>query len=139
VPAVAKAATSAGAQAFATFFYAQTKRAFESKDPELIRAISAPGCKACDNYIRSITKLRDNNERVENFTVNVLLAVAPAVTGNAARVDVSWSSPQVIRYDAAGKVLSREGPFKRVDDEFNLLRSRGTWLVAEITPMRRQK
>jgi hypothetical protein len=139
VPAEAKAATSAGAEAFAKFFYTQVKLAYQTKNPELVRAISAQGCVSCNRYIDSVTKLRDNNERMDDYVLSVLLAVAPAVTGNSARVDVSWSSPQVIRYDAAGKVLSREGPFTRVDDEFQLVRDGNRWLVAQVKSLRVQK
>ena len=136
VPAEAQAPTSAGAEAFARFFYTETKRAFESKNPDLIKAISAPGCTSCDNYIASITLLRDNNERVENFTVTVLSAVAPALAGSTARVDVSWSSPEVLRYDASGKVIMREGPFKRVDDQMNLVRRGDSWVIAQLKSRR---
>jgi hypothetical protein len=140
VPADAKAATSAGAEAFAKYFYAQITTAFATKDPDLIRAISAPGCTSCDNFIRSVTKLRDNNERVENFTVDVIQAVAPAVTDGTARVDVSWMTPDVaIRYDAAGKEIFRDGPYKRVDDEFKLTRQGDGWLVSAVTSLRRVK
>jgi hypothetical protein len=139
VPADAKAATSAGAEAFAKFFYTQVKLAYQTKNPELIRAISAPGCASCDRYIESITELRDNNERMGDYELKVLVAVAPAVTGDTARVDVSWSSPQVIRYDANGKILTREGPFKRVDDQFNLVRAADGWRVAQVKSLRVQK
>jgi hypothetical protein len=137
VPAAAKAATSAGAEAFAKFFYVQVKRAFEEKNPDLVKSLSAPGCASCDRFIGSITKLRDNNERVENFNMNVTLAVAPAVTGNTARVDISWTSPlEMVRYDASGKVLTREGPFKRADDQMNLVRDGDGWRVGQLKTLR---
>jgi hypothetical protein len=139
VPAAAQAATSAGAEAFARFVYTQIKLAFETKNPDLVRAISAPGCASCDRFVNSITKLRDNNERVENFGMNVMFAVSPAVTGETTRVDVSWSSPEMIRYDASGKVLTREGPFRRVDDQMNLVRKGDGWLIAQLRALRTQK
>jgi hypothetical protein len=140
IPAEARASTSAGAEAFAKFFYAETVTAFETKNPDLIKAISAPGCTACDNYIRSLTKLRDNKERVENFAVDVILAVAPVVTGGTARVDVAWSTPAVaIRYDSAGKEIFRDGPYKRVDAQVNLVHRGDSWLVTAIKPIRTQK
>lgn len=137
IPAAARPATSAGAEAFARFFYAQLKLAFETKNPELVRALSSPGCASCDRFITSITKLRDNDERVENFNMNVLLAIAPAVTGDSARVDVSWSAPlEMVRFDANGKVLNREGPFKRADDQVNLTRQDDGWRVAQLRTLR---
>jgi hypothetical protein len=140
VPVDAQAATSAGAEAFAKFFYAQMKRAFETKNPDLIKLISAPECTSCANYVGSVTELRDNNERVENFVVNVTLAVAPALTGSTARVDVTWSSPgPAIRYDASGKEIYRDGPYRRVDDEMKLVRSGDTWLVTSLRSIRRLK
>jgi thiol-disulfide isomerase/thioredoxin len=138
VPTQAKAADTAGATAFAKFFYAQTVVAFSTNNPELIQAISAPGCTACKNYIDSLTRLRDNNERVENFEVNIIDAVTPTVTGPTARVDVSFSAPQAIRYDASGKVILRDGPYKRIDESVDLVRSGDAWLVKEIKALRRQ-
>src|SRR5690242_17925952 len=63
IPAEAKVANSAGAEAFAKFFYTQVKLAYQAKNPDLVRAISAAGCASCERYVQSITKLRDNNER----------------------------------------------------------------------------
>ncbi|MDT7573608.1 MAG: hypothetical protein QOE05_3782 [Actinomycetota bacterium] len=138
VPEAAKAATSTGAEAFARFFYGQVERAFATKDPGLISAISEPGCSSCDNFVRSITKLRDNNERVDDLAFNVVLAVAPAVSGDTARVDITWSSSTVaIRYDAAGKEIYRDGPYKRVDDEMKLVRRGDAWRVLEFKSLRR--
>jgi hypothetical protein len=140
VPAAAKAATSTGAEAFARFFYTQVVRAFAAKNPALIASISAPGCTACESYIRSLTKLRDNNERVEHFSIKVISVVAPAVTGASARADVSWSQPDVaVRYDASGKEIFRDGPYRRVDTQLNLLRQGDGWLVSEIKPIRTEK
>lgn len=139
IPPAARAATSAGAEAFARFFYEQTQRAFETKNPDLLRAISAPGCTACERYIQSVTQLRENNERVENYAVTVLLAVAPAVTGDTARVDLSYALPEAIRYDAAGKVITREGPFTRVDVQVSLIRSGDRWLVQQTKALRRMR
>jgi hypothetical protein len=132
VPAEATAATSAGAEAFAKFFYAQVQRAFEAKDPEIVRVLGAPGCGACDAYVASITKLRDNNERVEGYALTVFDAIAPAVTGPRARVDVSWTAPVVKRLDANGKVIRTEGPFRRVNEQVELLRSGDQWRVQAI-------
>lgn len=132
VPAEARPATSAGAEAFATYFYEQTNRAFGEKNPDLVRALSAPGCGACDAYVASIQRLRDRNERVEGYGVHVFQAVAPEVTGNVARVDVSWSATQMKRYDADGKVIRTEGPFRRVNEQVGLLRTSDGWLVQSI-------
>jgi hypothetical protein len=132
VPAAAKAPTSAGAEAFAKFFYAQTNRAFNEKNPELVKALSAPGCGACDAYVGSIQRLLNNNERVEGYAVNVFFAVAPEVGGDTARVDVSWSVPLIKRFDAQGKVFRTEGPFSRVNEEVGLLRVGDRWLVHSI-------
>lgn len=140
LPAEARPATSAGAEAFARYFYTQVQRAFETKNPDLVIALSAPGCTSCDNYIRSLTKLRDNNERVENFTVRILVAVAPQVVGPRARVDVSWMTPDVaIRYDVQGREIFRDGPYKRVDDQFNLTYGGAGWRVSAIQSLRRQR
>jgi hypothetical protein len=138
VPAEAQPATSAGAEAFARFFYAQTVVAFNSKNPDLIALISAPGCTACKNYVDSLTSLRDNHERVDNFKVEIMDAVAPMVTGPEARVIVSFSAPQAIRYDANGKVLLKDGPYKRIDEQVSLVRQGDHWLIKEVKALRRQ-
>jgi hypothetical protein len=138
VPAAAKAADTAGATEFAKFFYAQTVVAFNTKDPSIVARISAPGCSACKNYIDSLTRLRDKHERVDNFAVNIIAAVAPLVSGPTARVDVSFSAPLAIRYDASGKVILKDGPYKRIDEQVDLVRSGDAWLIKEIKALRRQ-
>jgi hypothetical protein len=140
IPIEAQAATPAGAQAFARFFYSQIGVAFETKNPDLIKALSAPECESCSRFVESVTDLRDSNERVDHFVMEVSLAVAPAMTDNTARVDVTWSSPEAaVRYDARGKEIYRDGPWKRVNDEMKLTRSGGSWLVTSFRSLRREK
>jgi hypothetical protein len=44
----------------------------------------------------------------------------------------------VVRYDASGKVINREGPFRRVDDQINLIRQGDGWLIGEVHSLRTQ-
>ena len=140
VPVAARAADSAGAEAFARFVYAQIERGFTARNPALVSAISAPTCAACSRFISSISSLRDQGGRIENFRFRIVSAVAPAVADNAVRVDVTWALPNpAIWYDTKGKVVLRDGPYSRVDDEVSLRRRGESWVVTDMTTMRRRR
>jgi hypothetical protein len=136
VPTGVQAPTAQGAAEFVRFFYGQIERGFAVRDPQLVAALSLPSCTACGNYIRSMTKLRANNERAEGFKITLKSAVAPADTGRQARVDVSWSYPGATRYDASGKVIRREPATRGIEEQVDLVRVGDEWRVTEIHRIR---
>jgi hypothetical protein len=136
VPSGIQAPTAQGAADFVRFFYGQIERGFATKNPQLVAEHSEPGCSSCANYVRSMTKLRDNNERVAGFKIIINNAVAPGDTGNDARVDISWNTPATTRYDAAGNVIRREPAASGIEEQVNLVRSAGEWRVKEIQRIR---
>lgn len=132
-PTGINAATPEGAAEFARYFYSQVELAYKQRDPEIVSRLSAPGCVACERFVASIARLRDNNERSEGLVYGILFAQAPGNDGTEARVDVIYSGPEVVRYDAQGQEINREAAAVNAEEQVNLVRSEaGTWLVAEI-------
>jgi hypothetical protein len=132
VPPAAQEQTPEGAAEFARFFYAEVRRAFIEKDPEIIRRLSAPGCEACDRFVASLTKLRDNNERTSDFAFEIVVAEAPASDGPEARVDVIYNSPTIQRYNASGEVIYEEPAAQGAEIQMTLTRAPEGWLVQEV-------
>lgn len=130
--AVVGDATPQGAADFARHFFAQITKAFATADPTLVSALSRPGCTTCDAYVASLTKLRDNRERVSPVSFTVHFAEAPATDGKTARVDVQYSVPASKRYDAAGRVIYTERASVRVNATVKLLRLGSSWRVVEV-------
>ena len=133
VPSAATPATAQGAAAFARYFYMQIERAFAQRDPSLVAALSDASCQTCNNYIRSVTTLRDEHQRIEGKLVfTILLAEAPATDGKTARVDVIWSTPANKRYDSAGRLIHSQGPLSRVEETLELRRAGDSWMVQRV-------
>lgn len=133
VPSEATAATPEGAAAFVRFFYAQVEKAYRSKDPELVSALALPGCSACERFETSISSLRDEGQRTEGLIYDIVTSVAPPIDGDAARVDVVYNGPEVVRYDAAGNVVNREPAAEFVNEQVDLRMVDGSWRVVEVT------
>jgi hypothetical protein len=132
-PTGMNAPTPEGAAEFARHFYSQVELAYQRKDPNLIQRLSAPGCVACERFVASVSRLRDNDERVEGLLYEISFAQAPATHGKEARVDVIYDGPEVVRYDSEGRVVNREPGAVKAEEQVNLVRSpSGGWLVAEI-------
>lgn len=132
VPPSAQAETPEGAAAFARFFYSEVGRAFAAKDPEIIRRLSAPGCRACDMFVESLTKLRDNNERASDIDFDIVFAEAPAPDGDQVRVDVIYNTDDLQRFDADGKLIYEEKAVQGAQVQMTLVRGGDAWLVQEV-------
>jgi hypothetical protein len=133
LPSAVSAPTPEGAGAFARFWYSEIEAAFATKDPERVRALSAPGCAACDQFIRSVTRLRDRNERVDNYRIEVIAAETPALTdASRAEVTVVYNTDGATRYDAEGAVIRQDPARDLVEQTLVLTRSGSTWRVVEV-------
>jgi predicted lipid-binding transport protein (Tim44 family) len=132
VPPAAQAATPQGASAFARFFYAEVQRAFAEKDPEIIGRLSAPGCKTCDLFVASLTRLRDEEESASPVIYDVLYAETPGFSGPEAVVEVRYNSPANVRKDKSGAVISTEPEVRDVQEQMVLTRAADGWLVKEL-------
>lgn len=132
VPSEATAATPQGAAEFARHFYAQVERAYVEKEPRYIRELSAPGCSACERFVASVTQLRDENQRSEGATYEIVAAEAPAVEGESARVDVVYNGPEAVVYDVDNNVVLREPAVTLANEQLNLVRVAGEWRVQEV-------
>lgn len=129
-PAVASH-TPEGAVAFARYWYGQVELAYGRRDPSLVVRLSAPGCVTCDRYVKSITRARANDERVEGLSFRITFAEAPALSGNSARVDVIYDAPATHRYDSAGHEIHSQPSVKGFKEQLELILVNGSWLVAQ--------
>jgi hypothetical protein len=140
VPSVAptgiNAPTPQGAADFARYVYAQIERAFATKDPALIQALSTPACDSCNNLIASLKRVVANNEHVVGYRITVQAAVAPATTATTARVDVIRETTGGEFISAAGRVVLREPALHGIEERMDLVRAGGTWRVAQIVRVR---
>lgn len=135
VPSAAQAATPQGAAEFARFFYAEVERAYAETDPAIIERLSAPGCQACEHFIRTLKITRDAGERYEGLTHELLLVEAPAATGPTVAVTVVYNAPSVTLQAADGSVMAREAAVHNHEQQVDLLRSDQSWLVQEVRSM----
>ena len=127
------APTPEGATAFARYFYGQVELAYQRRDPDLVRRLSAPGCETCELFVASITRLRDADERTVGLVYDITVATAPGTDGVSARVDIIYSGPEVVRFDGRNQVVNREPPAVSVKEQVDLVQApSGGWLVAEI-------
>lgn len=132
-PSAISAATPEGASAFARHWYAEVQAAFATRDPERLRALSAPGCRACDQFVRSVTRLRDENERVDDYRIEVIAAEAPALADQSTvEVTVVYNTNGATRYDAGGNVIRRDPAREFVEQILVLTRAGASWKVAEV-------
>jgi hypothetical protein len=133
-PTGINAATPQGASEFVRFFYAEISRAYQARDPEIIRALVLPSCKTCKLYIDSVTELRDKNQHFAGGGFKINFAVAPADTGSVAtaRVDVGLDYGGGAFVDSAGKILSRETSQKGIEEQVALSRVGEAWRVVTV-------
>ena len=133
VPTQAQAQTPQGAAQFARFFYAEVQRAYDVEDPQIVDSLSAPECEACRRFVVSLTAIPDEGETVTPVVYDIVAAAAPAITGPDVRVDVIYDSPEIVRKDAGGAVISNEPVVDNYQEQFLLVRSGNGWLVREVT------
>jgi len=132
VPSQAVAQTPEAAAEFARFFYAEVERAYREKDPTVVERLSAPGCSACERFVDSLTKLRDDGESVTPVVYEIIAAEAPAFEGGEARVDVIYNSPAITRRDRSGAVISTEPEVEAFEEQVTLVRTPNGWRVKSV-------
>ena len=136
VPSAAAGATPEAAAEFARYVYEQIERAFATRDPKLVEAVSMPTCESCRNFVASITEVRDSNGRVDGYRISVRAAIAPPTDGSTARVDVIRDSTGGTFLDSAGRVLERQPPLRGIEEQMDLIRVDGKWSVSAIKRIR---
>lgn len=135
VPSEATAATPEGAAEFVRFYYAQLELAYAEADPALIADISAPDCSTCNNYVESLTDLRDSGSSVEPYSIRVTNVEPGGVADDAATTPavVMLDISEYVRLDAQGDEVTREAPVTGAVQDVRLSRSGSSWLMQEIT------
>lgn len=128
------APTPEGAGAFARHWYAEIEAAFATRDPERVVVLSDPACEVCLRYVQSVRKLRDNDERVDGYAIEVLAAESPAGAGQggSARVTAVYKTSGATRYAADGSVILEEPPYDLIEEELLLVRDGDSWKVQEV-------
>ncbi len=132
LPNEARAPTSQGAAAFARYYVNELGRAYASLDTTTVRSLSDPACKSCANFVTDIETIKRTKHRVVGDPFVVDFAVSPTSTARAATVDVNYSSPPQVEYDAQGKVVQRTPPAVRSPLVITLVRSDGSWRLRKI-------
>lgn len=139
VPGEAAEATPEGAAEFARFFYAEVARGFQTANPDLVSELSADDCQTCLQYIDSIQAVKEQGWRAEGGDFDILFAVAPAIEGDTATVDVGWNFAPVNYLDTDGNVAETGPPVDGVEEQLTLARNGESWQVTEILRIRQRQ
>lgn len=139
MPPEARADTSAGAEAFARYYFSLINVSFGGADPHELVPHSDASCRSCANFVSGITQLqaqglviRPTPYVIENF--NELPESTPKLRTFAATLTRREST-----------VLRQDGSVKRVDKvdqtlvEFGLSRQNTAWMMREISQIKGAK
>jgi hypothetical protein len=138
VPPQATEATPEGAAEFARLFYSEIARGFQTADPALVSRLSADDCRTCSEYIASITAVQEQGWRAKGGDFEILFAVAPAVEGDTAKVDVGWNFSPVQYIDGSGSVVDDGPPVTGVEEQLKLRRDGDSWIVTAVDRIRQR-
>lgn len=135
VPASATPATTEGAAAFVRYFFAQLEQAYAERNPALIEAVSTADCKTCTNLEGAVSRLRDRNGTVSDYTFNVTDVEVPGVTPDQDTVQAlaTLSTSQYVEKDSAGAETKRLAGEDNTLNNLTLKRVAGAWRVDAVT------
>lgn len=129
VPAVAGAATSAGAQAFASYFLDELGRAFEASDASSISRLSAVGCGGCDNLIAAVKAQASRGEHRLGGRYEVSQIAAPAVTGGDVVVLIDYRRGGSKTLGKDDSVIATAAPVAETQAQMRLVWIKDEWRV----------
>jgi hypothetical protein len=121
--------TPQGAAAFARFVYGEIDRAFQSKDPEILRPLFQAGCSACQNFVKSLEKVKSEGFTVEGRAARVISAESPSSSPPVVVARLAYGG--VTFRDVTGRVVATE-PASELQDEMTLARVGTDWKVSKI-------
>ena len=83
IPIPARSETTAGAEAYARYFFAQLNRSWSTADPSLLKPLSESGCKTCNAFTGSAASFRSKNQHYkgEVFSVSSVSALGKGLKG----------------------------------------------------------
>ena len=128
-PPEAAAETAAGASAFARYYLGLISQAFATANPEVLRAVTAPGCEGCERLIASVEDLRMQERKRVGGEYLVREAAAPPVVNGDVVVDISYERAAGGVVDASGSVITSSPPVPLTNAQVRLLRRGGGWVV----------
>jgi hypothetical protein len=132
IPPQATAATSLGADAFVRFYFTELNRAFRRSAPELVAALSAPGCTTCNNYAKALSASRTAGHFLDADTFLVSEVAAAPVQTRGSIVEVYGTTPVRHQVDASGRVLVSYPADGRFHFEVAAIKVSGGWTVGGI-------
>jgi hypothetical protein len=133
VPAEAAAETPEGAASFIRFFFSQLEVAYAIANPDLVASLSAPGCVTCDNYVGSLTALREDAGSVRDYSIRVESVEPSGVDEETLTAVVTLNIGEYVRRDAENRVTGREESALGVVQDVRLVLAEDNWLVGEIS------
>jgi thiol-disulfide isomerase/thioredoxin len=136
IPTEATAATPEGAAEFVRFFYERVERAYATKNPSLIEALTTPACDTCRRVTDAVAQLQTENASVSNYRLDVVDVAVPAVSGDMPQVNatVVLNITEFVRLDAAGNETARQPARSNAVQDLVLVRPDGEqWRVQSVT------
>ena len=122
--------TPQGAADFARFVYAEIDRAYQTRDPEVIRPLFADACAACKNFVTSLERIRERGLTVDGRAARVVSAESPgSELPQVVTVQLDYGGIRFL--DPLGQVVAEE-PAGEFQDEMTLERAEASWLVTSI-------
>lgn len=128
IPVEATAKTSLSLEAFVRFYFKQLNVAFSTSDPAIIRNLSDPMCRTCENYAASFKP----TERVRGDSFLLTDVAVPPVGNPVTNVEVFGAVParSVVKPDGSlVRALPAAGKFHLV---VAVARIGSEWRVASI-------
>jgi hypothetical protein len=116
VPATALLHSSAGASAFAVYFYRVLGWSLQVGDSSLLTRVSASSCAMCNAYVGDLQSLAKNHERIQGSSITVLDAqVLPGPAEQAIQQQVKISYVQesyviIAQSGPVGAALPQQSP-----------------------------
>ena len=132
VPATARAHTSAGAEAFARFYFERVNQAFQGSGSNVLVGLYDPRCISCRNFAKNVDRLYNVRHKIEPapYVVDVFTEL-PESTGEL-RI---FSAALVHRNSnviAADGSIVRKDREERTLVELALLWTNGGWIVRDL-------
>lgn len=97
-PPVAQTHTAAGARSFAAYFIRAVDWGMATTDPSLIARASAPGCRACQAYVQSLTAMAAHGDSLRGARLQV---VSATVVSGRLRVAADYGVDLVVNQQPA--------------------------------------
>lgn len=131
-PPELNAATDLGAAASARYWIEAIAAAQAAVDPSGLVALSDPGCRACQRYIKAIGEAATVGRSYRGGKVRIRESVSAPVEGESASVLLNYDVTQVDVLDSTGMLVISVAGADNIALTFTMLRTGGSWVVADV-------